>query len=80
MPTARYVVRITPGDVGKRVTVRSRIAGRPGQPGATDTVGILRAWQGGALDIEQRDGTIRTIAERDLLAAKVVDPPSTPAR
>lgn len=75
----RYTVRITPADVGQRVTVRARIPG-PG-PTATDTVGVLRSWAGGVLAIERRDGTLAEVAEGDLLAARVIPPqPPRPPR
>lgn len=82
---ARYVVRITPADVGRRVSVRSRLPAPSGpdpevghSPTTTDTLGYLRVWREGILEIERRDGTVRRIAEDDLLAARVVPPP--PAR
>ena len=73
----RHVVRITPADVGRRVTIRTRIPAGPEEPSATDTVGILRAWRDGALDVELRDGSVRRLDEADLLAARVVGPPPT---
>ncbi len=77
----RYVVRITPDDVGRRVTVRTRIPAGPGEPATTDTVGTLLAWRDGFLQIRRRDGAVRTVAEADLLAARVVEPPpSRPGR
>jgi hypothetical protein len=69
-----YVVRISPADVGERVSVRSRIPAGPGEPSTTDTLGHLRRWQDGALAIERRDGTITEIAETDLLAGRKIPP------
>lgn len=70
------VVRITPADVGRRVSVRSRIPAAASEPHTTDSLGYLRRWEAGELSIEKRDGTVVVIAERDLLAGKVVgDPP-----
>jgi N-acetylglutamate synthase len=71
----RYAVRLRPADVGKRVTVRSRIPAGPGEPALTDTVGTLRSWDAGTLRIEGRDGFVREVRERDVVAAKVVGPP-----
>lgn len=71
----RYVVRIGPGDIGRRVTIRSRLAAAAGKQPATDTVGLLRSWEDGVLTVERRDGSIRTILEQDLLAARVVPAP-----
>ncbi|WP_320782955.1 GNAT family N-acetyltransferase [Streptomyces sp. CRN 30] len=73
----RLKVRITPADVGKRVSVR-RLTG-DGAPGGkfTDTVGVLTSWDDGVLVITRRDGTVR-IGESALVAGKVV--PSAPVR
>jgi N-acetylglutamate synthase len=69
---ARYVVRITPADVGQRVSIRARTHAGPCEPPTTDTVGILRSWTGGLLHVERRDGTVVQIPEADLLAARVI--------
>jgi N-acetylglutamate synthase len=71
----RYEVRISRDDVGRRVTVRARTHAHPS---ATDTVGMLRAWEGGTLAVERRDGSLARIPESDLLAARVV--PDAPRR
>ncbi|GHH21238.1 hypothetical protein Srubr_53690 [Streptomyces rubradiris] len=76
--TGRLEVRITPADVGKRVSVR-----RLGEPGAgpekfTDTVGVLTSWDGGVLMITRRDGERVRIPETALVAGKVI--PAAPAR
>ncbi|MYT31653.1 MULTISPECIES: GNAT family N-acetyltransferase [unclassified Streptomyces] len=71
-------VRITPADVGKRVSVR-RLTGAPaGGPAFTDTVGVLTSWNSGVLSITRRDGEAVRIEESALVAAKVV--PAAPAR
>lgn len=70
------VVRITPADVGRRVSVRSAIPAAAGEPSTTDTLGYLRSWADGKLTIERRDGSSAVIAEAALLAGKVIgDPP-----
>ena len=72
--SARYVVRISPADVGRRVSVRARTHD---VPPATDTVGTLRAWEQETLVIERRDGSVTRVAEADVLAGRVVaDPPA----
>ncbi|MFD3451871.1 GNAT family N-acetyltransferase [Streptomyces sp. NPDC058691] len=75
---ARADVRITPSDVGKRVSVRriAEIVG--GRPVFTDAVGVLTSWDEGTLVVTRRDGQPVRIAETLLVAAKVV--PDTPAR
>jgi GNAT superfamily N-acetyltransferase len=74
----RLEVRITPADVGKRVSVRTvaRPEDRPAR--FTDTLGVLSAWEGGVLSVTRRDGRVARLAESELVAAKVVPP--TPAR
>lgn len=74
---SRYVVRITPSDVGRRVSVRTRTHSTPS---ATDTVGILRTWTGGRLHVERRDGTLVELPEADVLAARVVPDAPPPRR
>ena len=74
----RLEVRITPADVGKRVSVR-----RLSEPGAarekfTDTVGVLTSWDHGVLMITQRGGTSVRFPESSLVAGKIV--PAAPAR
>ncbi|MGX1881068.1 GNAT family N-acetyltransferase [Streptomyces sp. NPDC055287] len=74
----RLEVRISPDDVGKRVSVRR--LDEAGAPGGkfTDTVGVLTSWDGGVLSITRRDGASVRIAESALVAGKVV--PAAPAR
>lgn len=74
---ARLAVRITPDDVGARVTVRARNHG-PGAS-AVDAVGVLDDWRDGHLHITRRDGSTTIVAEGDLLAARVV-PEAPPPR
>ncbi|MEU6463935.1 GNAT family N-acetyltransferase [Streptomyces sp. NPDC046976] len=74
----RLEVRITPADVGKRVSVR-----RLSEPGTarekfTDTVGVLTSWDHGVLMITQRGGTSVRFPESSLVAGKIV--PAAPAR
>jgi hypothetical protein len=77
---ARYVVRITPADVGQRVSVRARIPAGPGEPSTSDTLGHLRRWEDGILHIERKDGAFAEIAEEDLLAGRVIPPAPPPRR
>ncbi|MFI2370988.1 GNAT family N-acetyltransferase [Streptomyces sp. NPDC018833] len=74
----RLEIRITPDDVGKRVSVRT--LDTAGGPGAkfTDTVGVLTSWTSGVLLITRRTGETVRIAESSLVAGKVV--PGAPAR
>ncbi|HSJ47093.1 MAG TPA: hypothetical protein VK923_20670 [Euzebyales bacterium] len=73
---ARLAVRISPADVGSRITVRTRYHGP--EASVTDVVGVLRAWDDGVLTIERRDGTMRSVVQGDLVAGRVV--PTAPVR
>ncbi len=71
----RYVVRITPEDVGERVSVRSRIQADDAGPQFTDTLGILESWQSGTLRIRRRDGSLAEVAEPAMVAGRILPPP-----
>lgn len=75
---ARFEVRISAADVGKRVSVR-RLS-EPGTPDGnfTDTVGVLASWDDGVLVITRKNGVVVRIPESSLVAGKVV--PAAPAR
>jgi hypothetical protein len=71
----RPSVQISPADVGARVSVRTRL--RPPRPSGhtmTDTLGYLRSWRDGILEVERRDGTLARLAEQDLIAGKRIPP------
>ncbi|MEU6677502.1 GNAT family N-acetyltransferase [Streptomyces sp. NPDC046853] len=74
----RLEVRITPADVGKRVSVRRLNDGSRTGGKFTDTVGVLTSWDDGVVLITRRDGERVRIAENALVAGKVV--PAAPAR
>ncbi|MET9469855.1 GNAT family N-acetyltransferase [Streptomyces sp. NPDC006544] len=74
----RLEIRITPSDVGKRVSVRRVERGLGGAPSFTDTVGVLTSWDTGVVTITRRTGERVRIAESALVAGKVV--PAAPAR
>jgi len=74
----RLEVRITPADVGKRVSVRRRSEGGGAGAEFTDTVGVLTSWNGGVLSITRKSGESVRIVESSLVAGKVV--PAAPAR
>lgn len=67
-------MRISPADVGARVSVRSRLAAPAGHATTTDTIGVLRAWRDGLLEIVRKDESVARIAEGDLVAARAVPP------
>ncbi|MFD4759865.1 GNAT family N-acetyltransferase [Streptomyces sp. NPDC058439] len=71
-------VRITPADVGKRVSVRRTSEGGPQGAKFTDTVGVLTSWDNGVLSITTKRGDSVRIPESTLVAGKVV--PAAPAR
>ncbi len=74
----RLEVRITPADVGKRVSVRRRPEGDGAGAEFTDTVGVLTSWNDGVVSITRKSGEFVHIVESSLVAGKVV--PAAPAR
>ncbi|MGW3247684.1 GNAT family N-acetyltransferase [Streptomyces sp. NPDC001070] len=74
----RPEVRITPSDVGKRVSVRRIAEIVEGRPVFADAVGLLTSWDEGVLLVTRRDGQTVRIAESALVAGKIV--PGAPAR
>ncbi|WP_435297578.1 GNAT family N-acetyltransferase [Streptomyces sp. YPW6] len=74
----RLEVRITPADVGKRVSVRRRTDGGGTGVEFTDVVGVLTSWQSGVVSITRKSGESVHIVESSLVAGKVVPP--APAR
>lgn len=71
----RLVVRVSPSDVGSRVSLRFHADGG----GFTDVVGRLIVWDGGVLTVERRDGSTVELPAARLAAAKVI-PESPPRR
>lgn len=71
-PAALLAVRISPADVGRRVTVRHRYDVAT----LTDVVGRLLTWdtRSGLLRVERRDGSVSEVPYADVVAAKVVPP------
>jgi ribosomal protein S18 acetylase RimI-like enzyme len=74
----RLEVRITPADVGKRVSVRRRTDGGGTDAEFTDALGVLTSWDNGVLSITRKSGDTVHIVESSLVAGKVV--PAAPAR
>ncbi|MCZ4120057.1 GNAT family N-acetyltransferase [Streptomyces sp. H39-S7] len=72
--TGRLVVRISPADVGKRVSVRRVLEIADGQPTFSDTLGVLASWDRGVVCVTRRDGETVRIEESALVAGKVVPP------
>ncbi len=68
----RYVVRLTPADVGRRVTVRHRLDPPVHGATTTDVVGVLEAWDEGVLRVRRRDGTVAQVQEDHVVAARVI--------
>ncbi|MBY8877021.1 GNAT family N-acetyltransferase [Actinacidiphila acidipaludis] len=71
---ARLEIRITPADVGKRVSVRQLVEIADGHPTFTDTVGVLVSWDAGVVCVTRRNGETVQMAEASLVAGKVVPP------
>ena len=70
MPFA-YEVRITCADIGRRVTVRSRLAAG----GYGDVLGVLETCDEETFGVRDRTGALRRLARADVVAAKVVEAP-----
>ncbi|AZM48472.1 GNAT family N-acetyltransferase [Streptomyces sp. WAC 06738] len=75
---ARLEIRITPADVGKRVSVRRLTDACEGDARFTDAVGVLTSWDAGELRLTRRNGEVVRIPEAAVVAAKAV--PAAPAR
>lgn len=71
-------MRLTPDDVGKRVSVRRLTGDRAAGERFTDVVGVLTSWDDDVLSITRRGGETVRIGASSLVAAKVV--PAAPAR
>jgi GNAT superfamily N-acetyltransferase len=74
----RLEVRISPSDVGKRVSVRRLTDASDGPGKFTDTVGVLTSWNDGVILVTRRSGEVVAIDASSLVAGKVV--PDTPPR
>ncbi|MQY16656.1 hypothetical protein SRB5_68580 [Streptomyces sp. RB5] len=74
----RLEIRITPADVGKRVSVRRLTGSGVSGERFTDAIGVLTSWDAGVLGLTRRNGEIVRVDEESVVAAKVV--PSAPAR
>jgi hypothetical protein len=72
---ARFVVTVTPADVGERVSLRRRLP--TGE--YSDVVGVLESWVGGVLLIRRRTDELVEVPEGIIAAGKVV-PPAPPRR
>lgn len=73
-------MRIDPANIGKRMVVRSIVAGfgPSGGPAMTDVVGRVLAVDDLQMTVERRDGSTVNIALATVVAAKIVPP--SPAR
>jgi hypothetical protein len=74
---ARHVHRVTPADVGARVSVRRVLDASTREVG--DVLGELLSYDDGVLVVDGRDGPT-TVREQDVLASRVVPPPPPPRR
>lgn len=67
----RSADRLGPEHVGRRVTVRRRLA----EGGVGDVVGVLESLDDEAVSVRRRDGTLVRVARGDVVAARVVRAP-----
>lgn len=75
MPSGvRYTVDVGPNTgvdaVGVRVSLRRRLA----DGGLGDVLGVVARWSDGVVEVVRRDGTVVTVDEADVVAAKRVPP------
>jgi N-acetylglutamate synthase len=76
---ARYVQRLTPDDVGSRVTVRRWVEDEERGARPADVLGHLLAWSDeGVLTVRTRDGDDVEVYVGDILASRVI--PEAPPR
>jgi hypothetical protein len=68
----RYVVRITPADVGRRVVVRWRRPVDGGSDEVADVLGVLESADGEAFRVRDKHGELIVVPRGRALAAKVV--------
>lgn len=71
------MIRITPDDVGQRVSLRYWLddaAEGDGGPRHSDVVGTLEAWADGWLEVRRRDGAVTRVDEAALVAGKTIPP------
>jgi 8-oxo-dGTP pyrophosphatase MutT (NUDIX family) len=68
---ARYVRRVTPADVGERVSIRSRVGDGPA---VTDLVARLLAFDADAMLLVDRDGQLHVLDPARIVASRVVPP------
>jgi 8-oxo-dGTP pyrophosphatase MutT (NUDIX family) len=73
-PHVRYERRVTPTDVGRRVSIRHLVTDPARGPVPTDVVGRLLASDADALLIVDRRSQLHVIAADDVLASRVVPP------
>lgn len=76
---AAHRARVTPGDVGQRVTVRRLVTDDGGREVPSDVLGHLLAFDADHLEVERRDGTRVRIDPTTVVASKVI-PPAPPRR
>lgn len=75
------VHRVTPDDVGQRVSIRHMVVtGAATEPRATDVVGRLLGYENGVLALVDRDHQLRLVDEAAIVASRVIPPhPRLPA-
>lgn len=69
------VHRVTPDDVGQRVSIRHLVVtGAATEPRAADVVGRLLGYQDGVLALVDRDHQLRLVDEAAIVASRVIPP------
>jgi hypothetical protein len=70
----RYVVRISPADVGNRVVIRWRRPAADGSDEVADVLGMLEACGPDGFEVRNRRGELVVVPRERALAGKVVPP------
>ncbi|WP_052664183.1 NUDIX hydrolase [Nitriliruptor alkaliphilus] len=70
---AQAVHRLTPSDIGERVSIRHLVVtGASSEPVASDVVGRLLGYEAGILALVRRDGQLAFVDEAAIVASRVV--------
>lgn len=70
---ARAVHRLTPSDIGERVSIRHLVVtGATSDPVASDVVGRLLGYEAGVLALIRRDGQLALVDEAAIVASRVI--------
>ena len=70
----RYTVDVGPSTAVEAVGVRVSLRRRLPEGGLGDVLGTVTRWSDGVVEVVRRDGTVVSVDEADVVAAKRVPP------